>query len=111
MAQKPLPVPYLPAEDQTMGAAEYSRVMDLPCAPTYLGRRVIEYAKGHPEDPDVPEALALTVRATRYGCLTWGKSSDQTAGAENSATSKAAFQLLHAKYPKSPWTLKTKYYY
>jgi hypothetical protein len=105
------PLPYLLAEEQAEAAAEYSRVMDLPCAPTYLGRRVIEYAKAHPGDPDVPEALALTVRATRYACLTWGKSSDQTAGEENSATSKAAFQLLHMRYPKSPWTVKTKYYY
>jgi hypothetical protein len=111
MAEKAQPLPYLRPEEQTEGAAEYRRVMDLPCAPTYLGRHVIEYAKAHPDDPDVPEALALTVRATRYACLTWGKSSDETAGAENSATGKAAFQLLHAKYPKSPWTLKTKYYY
>ncbi len=111
MEEKPLPLPYLPAEEQATGAAEYSRVTALPCAPTYLGHRVIEYAKVHPEDMDVPEALALTVRATRYACLTWGKSSDQTAGAENSATSKAAFELLHAKYPRSPWSLKTKYYY
>jgi hypothetical protein len=111
MAEKSEPLPYLRPEEQAKGAAEYSRVMDLPCAPTYLGRHVMEYANAHPDDPDVPEALALTVRATRYACLTWGKSSDETAGAENSATSKAAFQLLHAKYPKSPWTLKTKYYY
>jgi hypothetical protein len=111
MAEKAQPLPYLRPEEQTEGAAEYRRVMDLPCAPTYLGRHVIEYAKAHPDDPDVPEALALTVRATRYACLTWGKSSDETAGAENSATGKVAFQLLHAKYPKSPWTLKTKYYY
>jgi hypothetical protein len=111
MAEKTQPLPYLRPEEQAKGAVEYSRVMDLPCAPTYLGRHVMEYAKAHPDDPDVPEALALTVRATRYACLTWGNSSDETAGAENSATSKAVFQLLHAKYPKSPWTLKTKYYY
>ncbi len=108
---KPEKLEYLSDAEQARGASEYSRVMDLPCAPTYLGRRVIDYAKAHPDDPDVPEALALTVRATRYACLYWGRNTEQSAGKENSATSKAAFQLLHAKYPKSPWTAKTKYYY
>jgi hypothetical protein len=109
--RKPEKIPYLSDEEQARGQAESTRMMELPCAPTYLGRRTIEYAKAHPDDPDVPEALHLTVRATRYACLTWGSVSEGDAGKENSATSKAAFQLLHAKYPKSPWTAKTKYYY
>jgi hypothetical protein len=109
--QKPQKIAYLSDEEQARGEAEYNRVIDLPCAPTFLGRRVMEYAKSHPDDPDVPEALHLTVRATRYACLNWGRSTEQAVGKENSATSKAAFQLLHARYPKSPWTAKTKYYY
>ena len=28
-----------------------------------------------------------------------------------SATGKAAFELLHQRYPKSPWSAKTPYYY
>jgi hypothetical protein len=109
--QRPEKVAYLSDEEQARGESEYNRVMDLPCAPILLGQRVMEYAKAHPDDPDVPEALHLTVRATRYACLSWGRSTEQAAGKENSATSKAAFQLLHARYPKSPWTAKTKYYY
>jgi hypothetical protein len=70
---------------------------------------VIDYAKSNPADPDVPEALALTVRGTRYACTEWGTNADNAA--ENSAVSKAAFRLLHTKYPQSPWTAKTPYYY
>jgi hypothetical protein len=109
--QKPEKVTYLSNDDQAHGESEYNRLMDLPSAPIFLGQRVMEYAKAHPDDPDVPEALHLTVRATRYACLDWGQSSEQAAGKENSATSKAAFQLLHTRYPKSPWTAKTRYYY
>jgi hypothetical protein len=108
---QPQPVHYLSAEDQARGEAEYDRLMDLPCAPIFLGQRVMDYAKAHPDDPNVPEALHLSVRATRYACLAWGRNTQEAAVKENSATSKAAFQLLHSKYPKSPWTAKTKYYY
>ena len=53
-----------------------------------LGQRVLDYAKTNPSDPDLPEALALTVRATRYACLVWGASkpdNQQAASTENSA--------------------------
>jgi hypothetical protein len=70
-------------------------------APAWLGRRVLEWAAAHPEDPRLPEALHLVVRTTRYGCT------DESTG----ALSKAAFQLLHRKYPKSPWTRKTPYWF
>lgn len=109
-------VPYLSQEEQRRGAAEYKRIFDLPCAPAFLGGRVIEYAKDHPADPNVAEALALVVRATRYPCLAWGKygpdeQSQKEAAAQNSAMSKEAFLLLHKEYPTSAWTAKTKYFY
>jgi hypothetical protein len=109
--RKPEKVAYLSSDEQAQGQADYDYLVDLPCAPAFLGRRVLEYAGAHPDDPDVPEALHLTVRATRYACLSWGRKTEQNAGKENTAVSKSAFQLLHAKYPKSPWTAKTKYYY
>ena len=42
-------------------------------------------------------------------CLEW--STDSTNAAQNTAVSKAAFQLLHSRYPNSQWTAKTRYYY
>ena len=71
------------------------------CAPNYLAQQVIDWAKGHPDDKRVPEALHLAVRATRYGCT-------------NKLTtnhSKKAFDLLHQRYPKSEWARKTKYHF
>ena len=70
------------------------RLSKLPGAPTYLGSIVIPWAKAHPSDPRVPEALHLVVRATQYGD-------------HDSDTSKAAYDLLHSRFPKSPWTAKT----
>ena len=109
--RKSEPVAYLSDQEQARGASDYDRLMNLPCAPVFLGRRVMEYAKAHPDDRDVPEALHLTVRATRYACTEWGRNAEETAGRDNSAVSKAAFKLLHTRYPQSPWTAKTKYYY
>jgi hypothetical protein len=106
-----LPHPaFLSKEQQATGDAQYQRLRQLPYAAALLGRRVIDYAEGHPADPNVPEALALTVRATHYAYSDWG-GSWQGAAAENTAVSKAAFQLLHKRYPKSPWATKTRYYY
>jgi outer membrane protein assembly factor BamD (BamD/ComL family) len=84
------------------------RLAKLPGAPDLIGQRVLEWAKGHPADPDVPEALYLTVRATRYGNAKTVQNPDNTS---YSPTSKAAFQLLHRNYPKSEWAAKTPYYY
>lgn len=68
------------------------------------GQRAIASVKAHPDDKDAPEALALTVRATRYGC-------NVEKGVAQKTVSKQAFELLHRLYPKSPWTAKTPYYY
>jgi hypothetical protein len=99
---RPAPSPaWLSAADKTAGATEWESLAKLGAAPTYFGREVIAWAKAAPDDPRIPEALHLVVRATRYGC-----GDDKT-----SSYSKQAFQLLHAKYPKSEWTKKTPYFY
>jgi hypothetical protein len=49
----------------------------------------------------VPEALHIAVTSTRYGCT------DKDTG----RWSKAAFQLLHKRYPKSEWAKKTPYWF
>jgi hypothetical protein len=99
---RPAPNPaFLNAGEKSAGAAESDALSKLGAAPSYLGREVIGWAKATPEDPRIPEALHLVVRATRYGC-----GDDKT-----SSYSKQAFQLLHSKYPKSEWTKKTPYFY
>ena len=103
------PASFLSSPQQAAGKAEFERLQQLPNPAVLLGRRVVDYAKAHPDDPLVPEALALTVRATRFPVEDW--SGQKSASEENSAMSKIAFQLLHARYPKSPWAIRTKYYY
>ncbi len=117
---QPAPPAYFTPEQRAAAHSEFTRLMQMPCAPVFMGRVVVDYAASHPSDPRLPEALALTVRATHYACLDWGLTREQpdtreadwkTAEQENTAVSRAAFTLLHKRYPNSPWTAKTRYYY
>jgi hypothetical protein len=108
----PLPVPpFMPAGDVARGAAEVQRLQQLPDSIIVIGQRVVDYARQHPEDPLAPEALALTVRAGHYACAAFIPDPAGENGSEYTPVSKAAFELLHRRYPKSPWALKTRYYY
>jgi hypothetical protein len=98
----------LSAADVAAGQAEAQRAGETKDGVTLIGRRVIAYAKAHPEDAGVAEALGLTVRATRYEASEW----NDKAGAEQwHAVSKEAFEMLHRNYAKSGWAVRTKYYY
>jgi hypothetical protein len=96
------PKDFLPQAEWALGAKE---AKDLRAAagfaPDYLCQQTLDWARQHPQDARVPEALHLAVRATRYG----------TTGPETTGFSKAAFQLLHTKYPTSKWATQTKYWY
>ena len=81
--------------------AEQDVLQRKPAAPTLLAKSVLDFAKAHPTDARVPQALHLAVRATRYGC----------ADSENGKYSKAAFQFLHSRYPRSEWARKTPYWF
>jgi len=96
------PREFLPAADRSSGEAQAKQLeKSAPNGVNYLCGIAIEFAKAHPQDPRVPEALHLAVRATRYG---------PTDG-ESHAFSKEAFELLHRRYPNSEWAKNTKYYY
>ena len=82
--------------EQEMQALEKTKT-----APNYLAGLVLPWAKAHQADPRVPEALHLLVKATRFGC----------GNEETSGYSKAAFKLLHKRYPESMWAKKTPYHY
>jgi hypothetical protein len=78
--------------------AERQQLGRVGSAPRYLGTIVLRYAAKHPDDARVPEALHLAVRATRYG-------------EPDKNVSLNAYNLLHRKYPASPWTKKTPFWY
>jgi hypothetical protein len=107
---KPIPDPalgFMPADALSRADSEYQQLQQLPDSVVVIGQRVMDYAKAHPDDSNIPEALALVVRAGHYACQSYS-GSDKS---EYTPVSKAAFELLHRRYPKSPWALKTRYYY
>ena len=80
---------------------EWATLKAIGPIPNYLSRQVIQWATKNPADPRVPEALHLAVNSTRYGCT----------NKESGRWSKAAFDLLHQKYPNTSWAKKTKYWF
>jgi hypothetical protein len=96
------PTQFLPAAELKQGEAEWSSLVKTAAiGPNYLCSETVRWARAHPQDPRVPEALHLSVHATRYG------PTDDNTG----KYSKEAFDLLHAKYPNSKWAKETKYWF
>jgi len=97
----PLPITapeFITSRDKERAKADAERLGKLPGAPEWLGSVIIPWAKAHLGDPRVPEALHNVVRATQYGDMA-------------SDTSKAAYELLHGRFPRNPWTAKTPYWF
>ncbi|HSB14060.1 MAG TPA: hypothetical protein VLE22_06350, partial [Bryobacteraceae bacterium] len=92
---------FLSGDAKTQAEAERKRMASLPTAPNHLAGQAIRWALVNPQDPRVPEALHLAVRATRYGCV----------DAATSRFSRQAFELLHRRYPKNVWARKTRYWF
>jgi hypothetical protein len=97
------PTAFLPPAELAAGGKEAKQLNESASnAVIYLCTAAMARARTHPQDPRVPEALALAVRATRYG-----GGADKT----TSPLSKQVFDLLHRNYPNSEWAEKTKYWY
>ena len=92
---------FLTEPDTKSAGAEWNSLAQLDGAPGWLAKQVLAFAKSHPDDRRVPQALHLVVRATHLGC----------ADAETTRYSRTAFQTLHKRYPNDPWTAKTPYWY
>jgi hypothetical protein len=98
----PVPPPsFLTPAEREGAAKEVDALAKEGAAATWFCREALAFAKRHPDDPRAPEFLGRAVRATREGC----------ADAETKALSKAAFRLLHARYPKSREANRTKYWF
>jgi hypothetical protein len=100
-ALKGPPPAFLSPGEVQKGASEAAALRALGTAPNYISQQVIEFANRRPADARAPEALHLAVRTTRYGCT----------DKETVRWSKAAFDVLHKKYPNSPWAKKTPYWF
>jgi tetratricopeptide (TPR) repeat protein len=88
------------AEKET-AKQQWTTLGALGAAPNYISQNVVQWANRTPADPRVPEALHLAVMTTRYGCT------DKNSG----RWSKAAFDVLHRKYPNSTWAKQTPYWF
>lgn len=98
---KPVTAPEFLRPSQTLAARQFAALQALGTAPNYLCRIAIEWTEKNPADPRAPEALHLAVRSTRYGCT----------DKETGRWSKAAYDLLHRRYPNTTWAKNTKYWF
>jgi hypothetical protein len=74
-----------------------------PSAPKRLAERATSWAKAaKPEETAAAEALALSVRAARYGCNWHGS---------HKSYSKPAQELLKAKFGGTTWAAQTPYWF
>ncbi len=97
----PIPPPEFLRGSKTLAASQFAALKALGTAPNYLCRIAIAWAEKNPADPRAPEALHLAVRSTRYGCT----------DKETGRWSKAAYDLLHQRYPNTTWAKNTKYWF
>jgi hypothetical protein len=99
--KKAAPLPAFLKSSQGLAASQFAALKALGTAPNYFCRIAIDWAKKNPTDPRAPEALHLAVRSTRYGCT----------DKETGRWSKAAYDLLHLRYPNTVWAKNTKYWF
>jgi len=97
----PIPVPEFLRGSKTLATSQFAALQALGTGPNYLCRIAIDWAEKNPADPRAPEALHLAVRSTRYGCT----------DKETGRWSKAAYDLLHQRYPNTTWAKNTKYWF
>jgi hypothetical protein len=97
----PVAPPEFLRSSQPSALRQAAALQALGTAPNYLCRIAIEWAEKNPTDAHAPEALHLAVRSTRYGCT------DKDTG----RWSKAAYDLLHRRYPNTTWAKNTKYWF
>jgi len=98
---KPVEAPAFLKASKAAGARQFAALQALGAAPNYLCRIAIEWTEKNPADPRSPEALHLAVRSTRYGCT----------DKETGRWSKAAYDMVHRRYPNTVWAKNTKYWF
>jgi hypothetical protein len=98
--KSPLQPPEVTA-DPARRDAERARLLKTRSATGFVGQHVIAWAGSHPADKDLPWLLYVAVQSSRGGCM----------DPDHTAISKKAWQILHQRFPRSPWTEQTPYFY
>ena len=81
---------------------ELAALAKAPGAPELLTTRAITWAKASKGADGAPEALALAIRVTQYGCNRHGS---------HEAYSRGAYELLQAKFGATAWAAQTPRWY
>jgi hypothetical protein len=104
-------VAFLTSATRAAGEKETAALLALGSADEYLGSRVLDYAHAHPDDPDVPEALYLTLRMIRYGCYHASSEVDANKQDDRVATiAREVGAVMRQRYSTNPWTRKAAPY-
>jgi hypothetical protein len=101
--EKEAGLPVLSKAQQEAAAKEQAAVEALGPSVDLHCKAILAFEMAHPDDPRIPEALHQAVQLTRTGAACGSE--------ETTKLSKRAFQLLHKRFPKDPWTKKTPYHY
>ena len=92
---------FIRSQDRETARAELDRLAGMGSAYEYAARQVMARTRSQPSDPRLPEALHRVVYMTRWSCLR----------SDKGGVSRAAFQMLHGRYPNSEWAKKTPYWF
>ena len=93
---------FLSKEQIALAKEENAKIQKLATSGSnYLASKTSEWAEFAPKEKRLPEALALAVRATRYGCQ----------NCDTGKISKDAFDILKDRFGSSEWKKKTPYWF
>ncbi|MDD1611089.1 MAG: hypothetical protein LUO95_11010, partial [Methylococcaceae bacterium] len=97
----PAPV-FLTKEQLAEATEENAKIAKLAASGSnYLAAKTSAWAESAPKEKRLPEALALAVKSTRYGCQ----------NCDTAKVSKTAFDILKARFGTSEWKKKTPYWF
>jgi hypothetical protein len=93
---------FLSKEQLVLAKDENAKISKLATSGSnFLASKTSEWAESSPKEKRLPEALALAVRATRYGCQ----------NCDTGKISKTAFDILKDRFGSSDWKKKTPYWF
>lgn len=98
----PVPPVFLSKEQLAQASEENANINKIAASGSnFLTAKTSEWAESVPKEKRLPEALALAVKSTRYGCQ----------NCDTGKISKTAFDILKDRFGTSEWKKKTPYWF
>ena len=93
---------FLSTEQLALAKDENAKINKLAASGSnFLATKTSEWAEFAPKEKRLPEALALAVKSTRYGCQ----------NCDTAKVSKTVFDILKDRFGTSDWKKKTPYWF